>query len=738
MSTEIGSLIASLRLESAAFIRDMTKAARATKSNTDAMKRSLAGVEKSLSTAGNMLKAYIGFHTIRQIAAYTTATLRNAEAIREQASALGMAAGDLQAYKIIAERTGMSAEKFERALGVMARTIGQAQEGMGPLIKGLKDSNPELLKAITNAESMGEALKIMMAAIRDEGDFFEKARLQALFFGRGGQGAINLVTEATEENIQKLKELGSVVRDDTAEKLDDLMDSAKALRTAFDAGFTTKVVDSFTGQVSVTNDQIAKAVELGGKLGTVVGKSLQEAAELAAIINDLSEAKFTPDAEGLLTKLLGPGEMRMLREVRDELDRIRVKLEEVTGVEVEPEKAMGWLETWATNAAQNDLAHLIAIHDWLSKNASVTVIGGGVMDILKSGWDATMEALSEVYGWFDKMAGEQPDENGLIAFFRDTWQNLSNAVASVYTQLKNIADIAIPEGGFIAWLKEKTGLGANAPLAPFPTDNFTFANPADLVSNPNPHGLVTEYNQGPIGGDPTQINESAEAMDRLAASMGDWNTVTEDALGRSMELDDMMQEGKAIYSDMLTPMEEYGHTLDRINALQASGAISAETYSRMNQHATLAIVETALGAAGAMTGALAGLFKENKAFAIANAVINTAEAITAALKNPPGPPFSYVYAAAAAVAGAAQISTIMSSSPGGAKTPSFKGGAAGKKVSGISSAGESSGVGTGASALKQTVVLQITGESFGPEHYRKMVDGLNGVIGDGAQFRIER
>jgi hypothetical protein len=30
----------------------------------------------------------------------------------------------------------------------------------------------------------------------------------------------------------------------------------------------------------------------------------------------------------------------------------------------------------------------------------------------------------------------------------------------------------------------------------------------------------------------------------------------------------------------------------------------------------------------------------------------------------------------------------------------------------------------------------IQGESFGPAHFRKMVDGLNGVIRDGATLRI--
>lgn len=76
------------------------------------------------------------------------------------------------------------------------------------------------------------------------------------------------------------------------------------------------------------------------------------------------------------------------------------------------------------------------------------------------------------------------------------------------------------------------------------------------------------------------------------------------------------------------------------------------------------------------------MFQMMKAFAITEAVINTAQAITAAIKNPPGPPWSFAYAAAAAAAGAVQIKTIMSSEPGskqnisvgGSAVPSYGGG----------------------------------------------------------------
>ncbi|MCE5246660.1 MAG: hypothetical protein ABFD84_01245 [Candidatus Polarisedimenticolia bacterium] len=59
-------------------------------------------------------------------------------------------------------------------------------------------------------------------------------------------------------------------------------------------------------------------------------------------------------------------------------------------------------------------------------------------------------------------------------------------------------------------------------------------------------------------------------------------------------------------------------------------------------------------------GALATAFPQFKAFAIAQALINTYQAATSALNAPPGPPWSFVYVAAAIAQGFAQVRAIQS------------------------------------------------------------------------------
>jgi hypothetical protein len=158
-------------------------------------------------------------------------------------------------------------------------------------------------------------------------------------------------------------------------------------------------------------------------------------------------------------------------------------------------------------------------------------------------------------------------------------------------------------------------------------------------------------------------------------------------------------------------------------------AAAAPVMGQMHQMTANQITMGWLDVAGTVGGALQTLFGENKAVAIAMAVINTAQAITAALAQYP-PPLSFAMAAAQAAAGAAQIAVIASSKPGNSRAPSVKGGGGGGKGRSSGEKSVASG-GAGAGGLQTSITLNITGDVFGPEHFRKMVKGINGVVQDG-------
>lgn len=143
------------------------------------------------------------------------------------------------------------------------------------------------------------------------------------------------------------------------------------------------------------------------------------------------------------------------------------------------------------------------------------------------------------------------------------------------------------------------------------------------------------------------------------------------------------------YDSKLKDLEQYNAR--KLSLMEAAGAseleIEAAHAELSNQYAASRRdfqINSASQTFGAMSNfmqnmyTLAGsknkdMFQMMKAFAITEAVINTAQAVTAAIKNPPGPPWSFAYAAAAAASGMAQIQTIASSEPGSKQTISATG-----------------------------------------------------------------
>lgn len=202
--------------------------------------------------------------------------------------------------------------------------------------------------------------------------------------------------------------------------------------------------------------------------------------------------------------------------------------------------------------------------------------------------------------------------------------------------------------------------------------------------------------------------QSAAAAREAALAQSEWNQ--------------RMQEGMSVWENTLGPMGTYQNEINKLSALYEQGAISAETFGTAQRMAAMSAIAPWLGVADTIAGALGQVFGENKVVAIAQAVINTAQGITAALAQ--GGMFGWVQAAAIAAAGAAQIATIRSTKPGTAKNPSVRGSS--KSSAANESVGESTNTGP-----QTSITLQIKGDVFGPEHFRKIVAGINNATADG-------
>ena len=157
-------------------------------------------------------------------------------------------------------------------------------------------------------------------------------------------------------------------------------------------------------------------------------------------------------------------------------------------------------------------------------------------------------------------------------------------------------------------------------------------------------------------------------------------------------------------------LEQGASERERITAMEVAARQTA-----ISNIANSLVQLTAVGASESRSQ-----FETNKSFAIGAAVINTAVAIMNALADTQGTSATRTAnAVAAGITGAAQIATISATSFGG-----------GGSVAPVAS---SQGVSDDSVPTHQATII-IEGDNFGPEHMRRLAEGLGSAAGDGVDF----
>lgn len=199
------------------------------------------------------------------------------------------------------------------------------------------------------------------------------------------------------------------------------------------------------------------------------------------------------------------------------------------------------------------------------------------------------------------------------------------------------------------------------------------ATPADIANfrllSAEIKGVLAELNalqaaKNNIGPFTTTMGEAPDTNEEKLRQ----EQLIRDAQKQAADMLTMLTERTDLYNAALqnlsTPLDVYRSKILEIARAQQTSAVSATALAGMQVQA-IAKMNAEIGAVAAnLTGALAQLFANNKKFAIANAIVSTYQAVASALANPPGPPFSYVNAAAALIRGMAQVRQIQATSPG--------------------------------------------------------------------------
>ena len=130
---KIGTLTADLRLESAAFMRDLKKSSEAVASNTNQMRKSMAAVQQASMDVRRsftyLRDAIVGTFVVREVVKFGQSALDTADKVAKTADMLGLTTDTLQKYQVAAGLSGIQTENFSRSLRTFVSYLGQARTG---------------------------------------------------------------------------------------------------------------------------------------------------------------------------------------------------------------------------------------------------------------------------------------------------------------------------------------------------------------------------------------------------------------------------------------------------------------------------------------------------------------------------------------------------------------------------------------------------------------------------------
>ncbi|MBI5233517.1 MAG: hypothetical protein HY880_04110 [Deltaproteobacteria bacterium] len=286
--------------------------------------------------------------------------------------------------------------------------------------------------------------------------------------------------------------------------------------------------------------------------------------------------------------------------------------------------------------------------DWILK----------IAEVAKTAADAIGAVLKAVKGLVDFVL---PKEGILVTGFE-------NLTSTAYNAGKNFVD------SFILGMQERTSASYEAVKSWL--SGFV---PFLKGQSPPPEGPLSELDewgrnipQTLAEGITANAGAAVEAMRAVAAQVG---SVAMSGVEVGSVADKKFDTVSLLSSEANTG---YSAALDAESEYTAKSNDMARGRSRFQ----ISSVKESFAATSAFMNSMTALvgatsrksFETLRAFSLAETIINTAAAIMAALKNPPGPPWSYAYAAAAAATGAAQIATILSTEPGSEGMPRVVGG----------------------------------------------------------------
>ncbi len=250
MAKTLGSIVVDIKANTAKFIKGITKS-----------KTVVAGLKKSLKQLSTGLAVVAGSLSI-----VIKKSVDSADAIGKNAAAIGLSAEAYQEFAHAADLAGTEQSAFTSNMTAFVKRIGEARNGVGPLVSGLKKYDQVLLSSLQNSKNQEDALNILADAIQDAGSAADRAALANAAFGRSGVHMSNLLKQGSKGLTQFRKEardLGIILSNETVKSAEDLKDRLTNLGKILTTSVTKAVLENAEGIKKLTKAAIDAVTWLG-------------------------------------------------------------------------------------------------------------------------------------------------------------------------------------------------------------------------------------------------------------------------------------------------------------------------------------------------------------------------------------------------------------------------------------------------------------------------------------------
>lgn len=208
--------------------------------------KNMEGYFNTIKSVGAGLASVIGVAVAGSMTAMIKQTLDAAGALQDQADILGLNVEKFQALSFAAAQAGVNAAGFEQAMGVLARTLGDAAVGGGEAQKKFSAWGISVRDAQGQTNDLNNVLEQIAQRMQATVNPAERAALANEFFGRSGLGMINVLRDGAtglRTAEQQARDYGAVMSEELVKKGKEASDQLNAMAQVIDTNLKSAFIN---------------------------------------------------------------------------------------------------------------------------------------------------------------------------------------------------------------------------------------------------------------------------------------------------------------------------------------------------------------------------------------------------------------------------------------------------------------------------------------------------------------